>query len=326
MTPAGGRGAGWTPKIAFLGLGVMGSAMASRLVDANFTVSVYNRTSAKAQELRERGVRVADDPADAACGADVVLVSVSTAEVVEQFLFGPHGALAVLAPDAVVVDLSTVSPDAAVAMAERIAEHGHRALDACVLGNLKHARDGEIRLMIGGESSAVNTLLPVFRTLAKDVRHLGPSGTGAKAKIAMNLLMGAQMQALSEAIVYGVAAGLDRDTLISMIAASGYSSPMMSFKCGAMSSRRFERADFKLSLMRKDLGLVLEQARAAGVPLPVTAAGHNVLTAAVNAGLGDLDCSAVLVELERQAGITAPDAVTPPSIAPSDPQESRQVG
>ncbi len=296
-----------SPRIAFLGLGAMGSGMAARLVDAGFDVTVHNRSAAKSDELAKRGARVATDPADAVRGAQVVLLSLATADVVARALFGPDGAVTGLAPGAVVADLSTVSPDAAVRQAQLLAARGHRGLDACVLGNARHARDGELRFMIGGDAAAVQVLAPVLETLAKEVRHLGPSGSGAKAKIAMNLLMGAQMQALAEAIVYGEAAGLDRDTLISMIAASGYSSPMMAFKCRAMADRTFERADFKLALMRKDLGLVLDQARSLGVALPVTAAGHQVLTAAVERGLGDLDCSAVLVEVERQAGSTRPE-------------------
>jgi len=117
----------------------------------------------------------------------------------------------------------------------------------------------------------------------------------------MNLLMGVQMQAMSEAIVFAERAGLARDTFISLVAPSGYSSPVVRFKSGVM-RRAFERADFKLALMRKDLGLVLAEALRLGTSVPAVAASHQMLTSAVNAGLGDADCAAVIVEMERTAG------------------------
>jgi 3-hydroxyisobutyrate dehydrogenase len=125
---------------------------------------------------------------------------------------------------------------------------------------------------------------------------------GATAKVTMNLLMGVQLQVLAEAVVFGERAGLPREQLIEMIAVSGFSSPMMRFKAGVMSRRAFDRADFKLSLMRKDLLLALAAGQRTGVPMPATTASYEVLTMAVNAGLGDQDCAAVLTEVEHLAG------------------------
>jgi 3-hydroxyisobutyrate dehydrogenase len=289
-------------RIGFLGLGAMGSGMASRLAAGGFTVSVYNRTVAKAEALAGPGITVAATPADAARDVDVLLVSLATAEVVEEFLFGAGGALEAATPGTIIADMSTVSPDTARAFAERITAAGHRALDSCVLGNAQHAKDGELRFMIGGDATDVAELRPVFDALAKEVVHLGDHGKGATAKVAMNLLMGVQMQALAEAIVFGERAGLNRKQLIGMIATSGYSSPVMKFKSGVMARRDFDHADFKLSLMRKDLLLALGDAQRFGVPMPATTASYDVLTAAVNAGLGDQDCAAILTEVERQAG------------------------
>ncbi|WP_285489130.1 NAD(P)-dependent oxidoreductase [Amycolatopsis taiwanensis] len=288
-------------RLGFIGLGAMGSPMASRLADAGFTVSVYNRTKAKAEVLAAEGIIVAATPADAAREVDVLLVSLSTAEVVDEVVLGDGGALAAAPPGTTVANMSTVSPDSARAFAERVATAGHRALDACVLGNANHARDGELRFMIGGDADDVAALRPVLDVLAKEVVHLGGHGMGATAKVAMNLLMGVQMQALAEAIVFGERAGLDRRQLIGMIAASGYSSPVMKFKAGVMARRAFEQADFKLTLMRKDLLLALRDAERLGVDMPATAASCEVLTAALDAGLGEEDCAAVLTEVERRA-------------------------
>lgn len=293
-------------RIGFLGLGAMGSAMATRLAEAGFTVSAYNRSAEKAGPLADQGIQAAASPAQAAKDADALLLSLATHDAVAAVLSGPDGALAAAPPGALVADTSTVSPEAARATAARISSAGHRALDACVIGNAQHARNGELRFMIGGDEADMAALRPVLEALAKDVVHVGGHGMGATAKVAMNLLMGVELQALSEAVVFGERAGLSRQQLIGMISASGYSSPVMRFKSGVMARQAFGKADFKLALMRKDLLLALAQAQQMGVPMPATSASYDVLTAAVNAGLGSLDCAAVLGQMEQMAGIPGP--------------------
>lgn len=297
----------------------MGSGMVGCLVDAGFEVSVYNRSAAKARPLAERGAHVVGSPALVARDVDVLLLSLATQDAVDELLTGPDGALAAARPGTLVADTSTISPDAARANATRIAAAGHRALDACVVGNAQHARNGELRFMIGGSAADVAAITPVLDVLAKEIVHVGDHGMGATAKVAMNLLMAVQLQALAEAIVFGERAGLPRQALIEMISASGFSSPVMRFKAGVMSRRAFGSADFRLSLMRKDLLLALADAQRMCVPMPVTAASYDVLTSAVNAGFGDLDCAAVLVEVERMAGVTDQP---PPDVSSRGPDHS----
>lgn len=289
-------------RVGFLGLGAMGSSMATRLAQAGFEVAAFNRSEAKAAALAGHGISIAGTPAQAAADADVVMLSLATEEAVRDVLSGPAGALAAARPGTLVADTSTVSPEAARAMAAVITEAGHRALDACVVGNARHAKDGELRFMIGGAEADVTAMRPVLDVLAKEVVRVGDHGMGATAKVTMNLLMGVQLQALAEAVVFGERAGLPREQLIDMIAASGFSSPVMRFKAGVMSRRAFSQADFRLSLMRKDLLLALAAAQRMGVPMPATAASFEVLTMALNAGLGELDCAAVLAEVEHMAG------------------------
>jgi 3-hydroxyisobutyrate dehydrogenase len=294
------------PKIAFIGLGAMGGGMASRLLDSGAHVTVYNRTRAKGEELATRGAVLADTPAEAAAGAEVVFLSLATSEVVETLLFGPGGVVETLPKGALVADMSTVAPDFAVALHSRLASTGHRGLDACVLGNAQHAKDGELRFMIGGTAEDVAAIRPVIAHLSKEIVHLGESGKGATAKLALNLLMGVEMQALAEAVVFGEKAGLDRSTLIRLIAASGYSAPVMKFKAGVMARRAFENPDFRLKLMRKDLGLVLAETQRLGVPMPATAASHDWLTNAKNQGLGEHDCASIIAILEQASGLEYP--------------------
>jgi 3-hydroxyisobutyrate dehydrogenase len=295
-----------SPKIAFIGLGSMGGGMASRLLDSGAHVTVYNRTRAKGEDLAGRGAALADTPAEAAAGADVVFLSLATSDVVTQLLFGPNGVVESLPKGAIVADMSTVAPAFAVNLRDRLAETGHRALDACVLGNAQHAKDGELRFMIGGAAEDVESIRPVIAHLSKEIVHLGDAGKGATAKLALNLLMGVEMQALAEAVVFGEKAGLDRSVLIRLIAASGYSAPVMKFKAGVMARRAFENPDFRLKLMRKDLGLVLAETAALGVPMPVTSASHDWLTNAKNQGLGEHDCASIIAILEQASGLDYP--------------------
>jgi 3-hydroxyisobutyrate dehydrogenase len=290
-------------KITFLGLGAMGGGMVARLLAAGANVTVYNRTRSRGAALAEAGAVLADTPAAAASGADVVFCSLATSEVVEELLFGPDGAVEGLPEGAIVADMSTVAPEFARSLQARLAESGHRGLDTCVLGNAQHAKDGELRFMIGGEAQDVEALAPVLEPLAKEIVHLGPGGMGATAKLALNLLMGVQVQALTEAIVFGERAGLDRAALVKLIAAGGYSSPMMKFKAGVMARRAFEQPDFRLKLMRKDLGLVLTETQRLGVPMPTTSASHDWLTSACNRGLGEHDVASLLAHMETVSGL-----------------------
>lgn len=291
-------------RVGFIGLGNMGAGMACRLAEAGYELAVYNRTRAKTQQAAELGARVAESPADAAAGADVVMTSLADDKVVAEMLFGEDGAFASLPQGCYLVDLSTVPPGFARELAGRAAEAGCHALDACVYGAPWQARSGELRVMVGAASEqdfrAVETILG---TIGKDVSYLGESGMGAMMKLVVNMLMGVQMPALAEAVVLGEQAGLPREKILQMIAGSGYASPVMTFRCDLMGKRAFERAAFKLSLMRKDMMLVLAEAQRLGVPLPVSDAAYSMLTAAQQQGLGDLDVAAILAFQERISGM-----------------------
>jgi 3-hydroxyisobutyrate dehydrogenase len=290
-------------RIAFIGLGVMGNGMACRLVESGYPVAVYNRTREKAEEVEKLGARVADTPADAARGADVVMLSLANQDVVARMLFDADGVFETLGEGAFILDMSTVPPEFPREVAQRALEHGIHALDACVLGNPLHSRQGELRVMAGGDEQAFKAVEPLLEAVGKEVTYLGGSGMGATMKLVLNMLMGVQMPALAEAVVFGEQAGLERQTILEMISKSGYSSPVMGFRCAIMGQRNFELAAFKLGLMRKDMTLVLGQAQKVGVPMPVTESAHAMLTAAQQQGLGDLDVAAMLAFQERMSGV-----------------------
>ncbi len=290
-------------RIGFIGLGVMGGGMASRLADSGYDVAVYNRTRSKAEEVAKDGATVADSPADAAQGRDIVCLSLADQNIVRQMLFGENGAMEALPEGGYILDMSTVPPDFARELAGLASDAGRRALDTCVLGNPMHARSGELRVMVGGDEGDFKKVLPVLEAIGKEVTYLGESGMGATMKLVLNMLMGVQMPALAEAVVFGEKAGLDREKILEMIGKSGYSSPVMTFRCMLMGQRNFGLAAFKLGLMRKDMMLVLDEAQQMDVPMPVSESAYAMLTAAKAQGLGDLDVAAILAFQERMTGM-----------------------
>lgn len=290
-------------RIAFIGLGNMGGGMACHLAESGYELAVYNRTQSKSEDVERLGARVTDSPADAAQDADVVMLSLADQDVVASMLFGGDGVFRSLREGGYVVDMSTVPPEFARDLAKKASEAGYRALDACVYGAPEHARKGELRVIVGGDEADFRAVEEILETLGKEVTYLGSNGMGAMMKLVLNMLMGVQMPALAEAVVLGERAGLPRDKILKMIAGSGYSSPVMTFRCPMMEHRTFERAVFKLSLMRKDMMLALEESQRLSVPLPVAESAYAMLTAAKQQGLGDLDVSAILAFMERMAGM-----------------------
>jgi 3-hydroxyisobutyrate dehydrogenase len=297
--PPDGRRVG--RRIGIVGLGTMGAGMAGRLLDRGFDLMVYNRTLTRVEPFRERGAAVADTPAEVGAEVDTVLVSLADQAAVETALFGPGGVLAGLPVGGVVVDTSTVEPAYARSVAERLRPLGRHAVDACALGNGAHARNGELRFMVGGADKVVTGVRPILESLGKEVIHVGESGRGATAKLTLNLLMGVEMQAMAEAVVFGERAGLPRELILQMIARSGFSSPVMKFKAGVMQRAEYDRADFALALMHKDMALISAEAHRLGLCLRATDMTRASLAEAKLAGLGELDCAAMLLHMEHRA-------------------------
>lgn len=290
-------------RIGFIGLGNMGGGMAARLAESGYQIAVYNRTRSKAEDAEKLGARVAASPADAARDADVVMLSLANQDVVRSFLYGDQGVFESLQAGGYVVDMSTVPPKFSRETADRAGEAGYKALDACVYGAPFHARSGELRVMVGGEQEDFEALAPILETIGKQVTRMGGHGMGATMKTVINMLMGIQMPALMEAVVFGERAGLERNKILEAINGTGYSSPVMNLRCPMIAERRFEPPLFRLSLMRKDMMLVLEQCQELGVPMPVSESAYAMLTAATAQGLGDLDVAALIAFQERLAGM-----------------------
>ncbi|SBW12486.1 6-phosphogluconate dehydrogenase [uncultured Alphaproteobacteria bacterium] len=281
------------PRIGWIGLGHMGAPMAANLAKAGVPLTVYNRTP---RDLPGIKVPVAASAAEAARGADIVVTMVSDDAAEEAVLFGPGGVAEALAPGQVVVNMGTVSPKLAVSVAERLAKRGVAALDAPVSGSVKPATDATLVILVGGAAEALETARPMFELLGKRTVHFGGPGQGARAKLAINLMLGVVMQGLAEAVTFGEASGLDTAALLDAIGESALASPLVAIKLAAIREGNFAAA-FPLKHMAKDLRLASDAA--AGAPIPAAEVVRGSYELAVNDGLGDKDVIAILESLRN---------------------------
>jgi 3-hydroxyisobutyrate dehydrogenase-like beta-hydroxyacid dehydrogenase len=277
------------PRTAFLGLGIMGSRMAANLRRAGFDVVVWNRTRARAEEL---GDPIADTPRAAAQGADAVITMVVDAPQVEAVLFGDDGAAAGLSPGALAIDMSTIAPSAARAIAERLREHDVGFVEAPVSGSRPRAEDGTLTIMAGGDPADYERAKPLFEAMGRLIVHCGPTGHGAMTKLLMNSLAATNAAAIAEALEIGQSFGLDLDRLVEVLRAGSSASLMLDLKAGPMIERSYEPL-FKLAHMLKDVRHCLEETHALGEEFRLAADAEQLYAAADAAGLGDEDFAAV---------------------------------
>ena len=292
-------------KVAFLGLGIMGRPMATNLVKAGHEVTVWNRTAGKTVD----GAGVAATPAEAAANAEVVWISVSDTEAVNEILFSPSGVATSLREGMVVVDSSTISPFATREFAERVRQHGAEYLDAPVTGSKIGAENAQIIFIVGGDAALVERLQPLFRAMGKEVKHMGEVGMGQAAKLAMNLMIALIYEGFAEALVLSRKLGVDSKRLLDLIQASMVRSGVVDYKAPFVLNRDFS-PNFPLRLMHKDLRLMLEAARELRVKLPATETVEEIYDVAAEEGHSDEDYAATLVLLEKWAGIETGSTTT----------------
>jgi 3-hydroxyisobutyrate dehydrogenase-like beta-hydroxyacid dehydrogenase len=280
-------------KLAFCGLGQMGTPMAARLVDAGHDVSVWNRTPERAAPLERRGARRATSPADAAAGAEAAITMVADHSALEAVVVGDGGLAEGLTSGSTLIDMSTVGPEAVRRIAGRLPD-GVSMMDAPVLGTVPHAESGELKVFAGGEGQDVERWRPLLGALGTVV-HIGPLGSGAAMKLVANSTLAAMMTALGEALAVADALGLDQGTVLDVLAES---------PIGVTVNRKRESIEsgshpptFKLSLARKDIALVNDAAGNAGLDLRVAPASGSWLADAESAGLGSLDYGAVIAHI-----------------------------
>jgi 3-hydroxyisobutyrate dehydrogenase len=308
-------------KIAFLGLGIMGSRMAANLLAAGHELSVWNRTAARAAEFcRLHAAEPAQTPAQASAGADVVVTMVVDGPQVREVLIGEAGAAAGARPGTLFIDCSTIGVQATLEIADRLAEQGMSLLDAPVTGSSPRAEDGTLTIMAGGSVEDFARARPVLEAMGKVIVHAGQIGHGQMVKLINNAVAASNAAVLGQALLVARRAGVDLDALIEVMAAGSGASTMLSIKAGPMRHHdyttlvKLERSDsgeeievvqpmFRLAHMLKDVALCLDEGAAIGAPFPMAALAKEIMVAAMAQGHADHDFSSMIEVLEAAAGI-----------------------
>jgi 3-hydroxyisobutyrate dehydrogenase-like beta-hydroxyacid dehydrogenase len=289
-------------RVAFLGLGIMGSRMAANLRRAGFELTVWNRTRSKADAFAaEHGAEVADTPSQAAAVSDVVITMVVDGDQVADVLLGPEGVATRARPGSLCIDCSTIGPTATRKIAEALEHHGVHLVDAPVTGSSPRAEDGTLTIMAGGTSEDFERAKPVLEAMGKLIVHAGPLGHGQMVKLINNAVAAINAAVVGEALLVAKRAGVDLDALTQVMAAGSGSSTMLELKAGPMRNHDYTTL-FKLGHMLKDVRLCLEEGQAAGAPFPTAAYVREILTAADGRGYSDADFAALIEVLEGTAG------------------------
>lgn len=290
-------------RIGLIGLGLMGGPMGMNLLKAGYSLTVWNRTKSRADALVAAGAKLAESPAEVAAACEVLITIVSDPPALEEVCWGKSGkggVLDALRPGSLYIDSSTVS----VALARKIggacAERGVAFLDAPVTGGTWGAEKGELVFMVGGEADAVKSAEPVLRVLGKRWFHLGPNGAGQTIKVAMNLILALEVDALAEALALVTRAGIAGEKLVEVMQSSMARAAVLDVKAPLLLKGEYPPS-FPLRLMHKDVGLALDLARELGVSLPAGAAAYGNYSAVKAAAKEDLDYAAVMKFWERPA-------------------------
>src|SRR3989441_3213660 len=283
-------------------MGHMGSHMAQRLLDAGYQMTVYDRTKEKAQELGKRGAQVAQTPKDLAANCQVVMACVTNDEAQHDVMFGPDGALAGVHGGSVIIDLSTVSPDASLRLYQAAKEKNVPMIDAAVSGSVPQVDQGSLVIFVGGQQETYQQCKPILDVLGKNSFYMGASGMGTTMKLVVNTLLGLGMQALAEAIALGEKAGVEKGLLLDVLGQTTVLTPGQKSKLANVKREQYPTA-FALSLMHKDFHLVLNEAYDLSVSLPATAAAQQAYTAAMAKGM-DEDFSIMIKFMEELAGLS----------------------
>ena len=280
-------------KLGFIGLGIMGSAMAANLVKAGYDVTIWNRSKNACIPLADRGAAVAASPREVAERSDIVLAMMANPAAVEAVRDGDGGITAGLSSGKSFIDMSTVDAETSLESARMTHAKGAAYLEAPVAGSRKPAEDGALTIMAAGDKRLYDTALPVLEKLGKKILYLGDTGNAARMKLANNLVMGSMLAALGEGMALASKSGLDTAQLLEILDSGAMSNPMFRLKGPLIATSGAIPAAFPLKHMQKDLRLALRLAEEVGQPLFLTATANEVFKTAMAQGLGDDDFAAV---------------------------------
>jgi 3-hydroxyisobutyrate dehydrogenase len=289
-------------RIAFLGLGIMGSGMAGRLLDAGARLTVFNRSAERSSPLAARGATVAASPRDAVADADIVFSMVSDDAASHAMWEGGSGALAGVRPGTVLVECSTVTVGRITELAESATRIGCELVDAPVTGSKMQAAGGELFFLVGGSEQGLARIRPALDVMGKTVVHLGPVGSGALVKLINNFLAGVQAASLAEAIAIIERSSLDRNQTVAAIVNGSPGSPVMKTLASRILADDFS-PNFYLHLLAKDLGYAIGEGESRGVPMSMASAALGLLQNSIARGDGEKDMAAVVEQFREGTAV-----------------------
>ena len=288
--------------ISYLGLGTMGSGMASNLVKAGYELAVWNRSAAKCEAFARKGARVADTPADAVRDVDLVMYSLSNDQAVDEVVFGTKGLLSGIREGQIAIDMSTVLPAMSLREQEAYAKRGVDFLDVPVFGSKQEAADAKLWIMAAGNKAIFENVKPVLEHLGQTVHYFGKNGNAVAMKLVGNLIVALEMEALAEGLVLAQKAGLNLNTVMEVVKVADFRSPLIVSNGQNILKRNFSPS-FALKLMLKDAGLIEKFAESLQSSIPALRVVEKNLASAVALGFGKENASAVIKALEKEAGV-----------------------
>jgi 2-hydroxy-3-oxopropionate reductase len=289
--------------IGFIGLGIMGRPMARNLLKAGCPLVVHNRSRGAVDDLVKAGAKAGTSPRDVAAQCDILITMLPNSPDVEQVVLGRAGVIEGARAGMALLDMSTISPLVSQKIGAALAAKSVQMLDAPVSGGERGAIDGVLSIMVGGDKTLFDKVLPIFQAMGKTITHLGPLGAGGFTKLANQIIVAVNLTALGEALTLAKKAGLDRELTLTALAGGLAGSKCLDQKKPNYLAGTYNPG-FKIDLHYKDLGLIMESARALGVPLPATAMAQELFSALRVKGRGGLDHSGVITLLEDLAGLS----------------------
>jgi 3-hydroxyisobutyrate dehydrogenase len=288
-------------RVGFIGLGIMGRGMAHNLLKAGYELRVWNRTASRMDELTQAGALAAASPAELAAHSDVIITCVSDTPDVVEVILGQQGVIHGARPGALVIDMSTISPQTTREIAQQLAEKAIEMLDAPVSGGSEGAARGTLSIMIGGDAAQVERAMPMLQAMGKTITHVGDHGSGQTVKLVNQILVVGNALAMSEALMFAQAGGVDLEKTLNAVSQGAAGSWMLSNR-GPQILNRDWRPGFTIDLQQKDLRLVLAAADQMGVPVLATSTVFNLYRTLQARGLGAEGNHALIKALEELAG------------------------
>jgi len=290
-------------RVGFIGTGLMGQPMARRLLEGGYPLTVWNRTTQRAQPLLEAGAVWGGSPKTVAQASDVVITMVTDSKASEEVICGKDGVLEGARPGLTLIDMGSIAPEVSRSIAIRAKGKGVSMLDAPVTGNPKVASDGKLGIMVGGPKETFNVCLPILEKMGIKIVYVGENGAGTTLKLINNLILGIAIEAVAEAFVLARKVGIDPQKVIEITSVGGARTGAMETRGPRMAMHEFS-PHFSTNNMYKDLSSVMKLAEDAGVSLPAASISREMLRAAKSQGKGDLDSCVVMTVLEGLANIT----------------------